>query len=55
MMFHATDSKQVAGITVLEVPNKEGVRHHATIILIDTGFTGYAIMFYSFVEEFGYE
>ncbi len=42
------------GITVIEVPGKEGTCH-ATTILIDNGFTGYAIMSYPFAEKLGYK
>ncbi len=54
MMVQASNNKQVNGITVVEVPGKEGTRH-ATTILIDNGFTGYAMMSYSFAEKLGYE
>jgi hypothetical protein len=43
MMVQASNSKQVNGITVIEVPGKEGTCH-ATTILIDNGFTAYAVM-----------
>ena len=56
MMVQASDSnsKLVTGITVVELPDKEGKRH-ATTILIDTGFTGYALMSHQFAETLGYE
>jgi hypothetical protein len=54
MMVQALNNKQVNGITVVEVPGKEGTRH-ATTILIDNGFTGYAMMSYPFAEKLGYK
>jgi hypothetical protein len=54
MMVHASDSKQVNGITIIEVPGKEGTCH-TTTIQIDNGFTGYAIMSYPFAEKLGYK
>jgi hypothetical protein len=54
MMVQASNSKQVNGITIIEVPGKEGT-HHVTTILIDNGFTGYAIMSYPFAEKLGYK
>jgi predicted aspartyl protease len=56
MMVQASDNnnKLVTGITVVELPDKEGKRH-ATTILIDTGFTGYALMSHQFAEHLGYE
>jgi hypothetical protein len=54
IMVQATNSKQVNGITVIEVKGKEGTCH-ATTILIDNGFTGNAIMSYPFAEKLGYE
>jgi hypothetical protein len=54
MMVQASNSKQVNGISVIEVPRKEGTRH-ATTVLIDNGFTGYAIMSYPFAEKLGYK
>ncbi len=45
MMVQASNSnnKLVTGITVVELPDREGKRH-TTTILIDTDFTGYALM-----------
>ena len=43
MMVLASENKQVNGITVIEVPNKEG-QQNATTILIDNGFSGFAMM-----------
>ena len=54
MMVQTTNNKQVNGITVAEVPGKDGTLH-TTTILIDNGFTGYAIMSHSFAEKLGYE
>ena len=55
MMVQTSNSnKQVNGITIVEVPDKEG-RRHATTILIDNGFTGYAMMSHQFMEQLGYE
>ena len=54
MMVQASNNKQVTGITVVEVPGKEGT-HHATTISIDNGFTGYAMILYPFAEKLGYE
>jgi hypothetical protein len=48
------NNKLVTGITVVELPDKDGKRH-ATTILIDTGFTGYALMSHQFAEHLGYE
>jgi predicted aspartyl protease len=42
----------VNGITVIEVPGKEGT-HHAITILIDNGFTGYVVISYPFAEKLG--
>ncbi len=53
MMVQASNSKQVNGITVIEVPGKEGICH-TTTILIDNGFTGYAVMSYP-SEKLGYK
>ena len=47
------DQKQLIGTTVIEVPSQDGKRH-ATTVLIDNGFTGYAIMTHSFAENLGY-
>jgi hypothetical protein len=54
MMVQASNNKQVNGITIVEVPGKEGTCHAITI-LIDNGFTGYAMMSYSFAKKLGYE
>jgi predicted aspartyl protease len=54
MVQASNNNKQVNGITVVEVPGKEGTRH-ATTILIDNGFTGYAIMSHQFAKDLGYE
>ena len=54
MMVLASKNKQVNGITIVEVPAKKGKRH-ATTILIDNGFLGYAMMSYLFAEKLGYE
>jgi hypothetical protein len=42
----------VNGITVIEVPGKEGTRHAITI-LIDDGFTEYVVISYPFAEKLG--
>jgi predicted aspartyl protease len=47
-------SIQLIGTTVIEVPSQDGKRH-ATTVLIDYGFTGYAIMSYPFAKDLGYE
>jgi predicted aspartyl protease len=49
-----SDHKQLIGTTVIEVPSQDGKRH-ATTVLIDNGFTGYAIMSHSFAENLGYK
>jgi hypothetical protein len=56
MMVQALENnnKLVTGITVVELPDKNGKRH-ATTILIDTGFTGYALMSHQFAEHLGYK
>ena len=56
MMVLASKSghKQLIGTTVIEVPSQDGKRH-ATSVLIDNGFTGYAIMSHSFAKNLGYE
>jgi hypothetical protein len=54
MMVQVSNSKQVNGITVIEIPGKEGTCH-ATTILTGNGFTGYAIMSYPFAEKLGYK
>ena len=50
MMVQTTNNKQVNGITIVEVLGEDGTPH-ATTILIDYGFTGYAIMSHSFAEK----
>jgi hypothetical protein len=40
--------------TIIGVPAKDGTCHRTTI-LIDNGFTGFAIMSYLFAETLGYE
>jgi hypothetical protein len=56
MMVQASNNnnKLVTGITVVELSDKEG-KCHTTTILIDTGFTGYALMSHQFTEHLGYE
>ena len=54
MMVQASNNKQVNGITIVEVPGKEGTCY-TTTILIDNGFTGYAMILYLFAEKLGYE
>jgi len=54
MMVHAPNSNQVNGITIIEAPTKDGY-HFGTTVLIDTGFTGYAIMSHSVATMLGYE
>jgi predicted aspartyl protease len=49
-----SDQKQLIGTTVIGVPSKDRKRH-VTTVLIDNGFTGYAIMTHSFAEDLGYE
>jgi len=48
------DNKQLIGTTVIEVPSQDEKRH-ATTVLIDNGFTCYAIMSHPFAEKLGYE
>jgi len=54
MMVHAPSSDQVNGITIIEMPTKDG-SHFGTTILIDNGFTGYAIMSHNTAETLGLE
>ncbi len=56
MMVQASknNNKLVTGITVVELPDKEE-KCYATTILIDTGFTGYALMSHQFAEHLGYK
>ena len=54
MMVQVLNNKQLNGITVIEVPRREG-NHHATTILIDDGFTGYAMMSHPFAKQLGYK
>jgi len=54
MMVHAPSSDQVNGITVIEMPTKDG-SHFGTTILIDNGCTGYAIMSHNIAETLGLE
>ena len=54
MMVHAPSSDQVNGITIIEMPTKDGSRF-GTTILIDNGFTGYAIMSHNTAETLGLE
>jgi len=49
MMVHAPSSDQVNRITIIEMPTKDGSRFGMTI-LIDNGFTGYAIMSHNIAE-----
>jgi len=53
-MVHAPSSDQVNGITIIEMPTKDGSRF-GTTILIDNGFTGYAIMSHNAAETLGLE
>jgi len=50
----ASSSNQVNGITIIEMPTKDGSRF-GTTILIDNGFTGYAIMSHNTAETLGLE
>jgi predicted aspartyl protease len=56
MMVQAVENKprKVNGVTVIDVPAKAGSRL-GTTILIDNGFSGYAIMTYPFASQLGYE
>jgi hypothetical protein len=55
MMVQKTVSKQTLnGITVIAVPGADGTEH-GTTILIDNGFTGFAMMSHHFAESLGYE
>ena len=54
MMVHAPNINQVNGITIIKAPTKDGY-HFGTTVLIDTGFTGHAIMSHSVATMLGYE
>jgi hypothetical protein len=54
MMVQALMTNQVNGITVIEVPAKDGTYHGMTI-LIDNGFMGFAIMSHPFAEMLSYK
>jgi hypothetical protein len=55
MMVQKTASKQTLnGITVIAVPGADGTQHGMTI-LIDNGFTGFAMMSHPFAQSLGYE
>jgi len=52
--MNAPSSDQVNGITIIEMPTKDGSLF-GTTILIDNGFTGYAIMSHDTAETLGLE
>ena len=55
MMVQKTASKQTLnGITVIAVPGADGTQH-GTTILLDNGFTGFAMMSHPFAKSLGYE
>ena len=56
MMVQAVENKarKFNGVTVIDVPAKDGARL-GTTILIDNGFSGYAIMTYPFASQLGYD
>ena len=55
MMVQAKNKpRKLNGVTVIDVPAKNGT-HLGMTILVDNGFTGYAIMSYPFAEMLGYE
>ncbi len=38
-------------MVLFKVPSQDGKRHATTTVLIDNGFTGYAIMPYPFAKD----
>ena len=54
MMVVASENLQVNGITIIQVPTRNGDLK-ATTILIDNGFSGFAMMSYPFAKYLGYE
>lgn len=53
MMVHTT-TPQLNGITIITVPTSDGDRL-GTTILLDNGFTGYAMISYPFAKQLGFE